>query len=200
MSVFNRIVVILLAMATLALALAVWLMPGLALTNLESTVLRLRTAPEVSFFVASLIGSAIALVILLLELWPHATSRVFLVRIEGGTLQYPAEAVTNLAERELARVDGIGQAKVSIRNRRGKLNVLAWLTTTEGADPRAVATSAAGRLRDKLERGMGLPVHDVAVSIRPSGSAAAARERQRVQPLAAPATVHSTTSPNSGNV
>jgi hypothetical protein len=120
---------------------------------------------------------------------------VFLVRIEGGTLQYPAEAIANVLERELGQVDGIRQAKVSVRNRRGKLSVLARLATAEEADPHAVATTGASRVRGKLERGMGLPVHHVALSIQPSGSAAGARERARVQPIGTPAPA---TSPKSG--
>jgi hypothetical protein len=68
MSVFNRIVVILLAGGILAIALSVWLLPGLVLASLDTGVSALRIAPPVSFFVAGLIGAAVALVILVLEL------------------------------------------------------------------------------------------------------------------------------------
>ena len=188
MSLFNRVVVIVLAFGVLALSMAVWLLPQVVLARLDASVSMLRRAPEVSFFVVGVIGATVALVVLVLELWPHPSPRVFRVRFDGGTLRYPAVGVANLVERDVARMDGISRAKVSLRHRRGKLDVFAWLTTTEADDPKTIASAGAGRMRDKLERGLGLPVREMCLSVQPGEPAGAARERERARALAAPTT------------
>ena len=164
----NRIVVVLLALGLVALAAAAWLVPQALLNALDAGVATARGAPQIAWWVVSMVGGALGLVVLVLELWPHGSPRLFEVRFEGGSLRYPAEAIAQLVERELAHVDGIHRARASISQREGRLDVHAWLATSGETDPQRAASSGAARVRKTLEGALWLPVRNVSFSIDPA--------------------------------
>lgn len=169
MGILNRAIVIILALGLLAVAASLLVAPVALLTAAETAVAQVREAPPLPWATAALVLAAAALVLLLLEVWP-TEARVLQVRFEGGTLQYPADAVTEMVTRELAQVEGVERARASTRLRRGKLQVSASLATLGTVDPQAIGAEGARRLRERVERGLGLPLGEILLSLRPGAT------------------------------
>ncbi len=166
MSRFNRLFVSLLALAALALAVLLLIAPQSLFTTLDLGLASARTSTEASRLAAAAVLAALALVLVLLEAWPHSP-RVFQTQVDGGTIQYAAEAVAQTIERELAGVDGVQGAQVGLAHRGSKVDVRARLGTGEGHEPHHVAATGAARIREKLGRAFGLEVGDVRLAVQP---------------------------------
>jgi hypothetical protein len=173
---FNRIIVLLLALAMLALAVALLATPETALSAAEDGLANLRAAPASSLLSGGTVLAALALVLLLLELRPaKARSSTFAARVEGGTVEYPAATIGDIVERDLLRVEGVRQATAAITGR-GKVDVRARLLLAPDRDPQEVAAQASARLREKLERGLGLALGQVRLAIEPAEALQLAEE------------------------
>lgn len=126
-------------------------------------------------------GAGIALLALLLlvsELWPRR-QRSFESRTDSMTVEYPARTVTDVLRRELLALDGVRAATAEATGDPRKINIRARLTTEAEYDPQDVAGRAGTRIRDQLERGMGLGIGQVRISVHPAKDG---RPTRRVEP------------------
>lgn len=180
MALFNRFVVTLLALATLALAVAVLAVPHLVPATVEAGLSAFRDVPASSLVAGGAALAALALLVLLLELRP-GDGRGFVARVEGGTVEYPAVTVAGIVERELAGVEGVRQARAEATGHRHKVDVRARLRVAPERDPQEVVARATGRVRERLERGLGLGLGHVRLAIEPTETARPA-EPGRTQP------------------
>jgi hypothetical protein len=180
LALFNRLVVTLLALATLALAVAVLAVPQVLLAGVEAGLSAFGAIPASSLVAGGAALAALALLVLLLELRP-GNRRGFVARVEGGTVEYPAATVADIVERELAGVEGVRQAQADVTGHRHKVDVRARLRVAPERDPQEVVARATGRVRERLERGLGLALGRVRLAIEPTEGARPA-EPGRTQP------------------
>lgn len=177
MALFNRVVVTLLALLLLLAAAALLATPDMALATAERWLAALRATPAPLLAWIAAGALAVALLLALAEVWPQHAPRVFTARFDGGTVAYPREAVASVLEKELATVEGLREARAAVGGRGQKVEVHVRLAIDPRCDPQGVAVLAAGRVRDRVERGMGLRLRDLRLSIVPTEAQPTAPER-----------------------
>ncbi|MBI4504291.1 MAG: hypothetical protein HY691_02055 [Chloroflexi bacterium] len=174
---FNRVIVTLLALLMLIGAGALLVAPDAALATAEGWLAALRPMPAATLTWVAAGLLAVALLLALAEVWPQHAPRVFTARFDGGTVAYPREAVASVLEKEIATVEGLREARVAVGGRGQKVEVHVRLAIDPRCDPQGVAVLAAGRVRDRVERGMGLRLRDLRLSIVPTEAQPTAPER-----------------------
>jgi len=175
-AVMNWILVTLLAIGMLAVAFVLWQESALAIGFAASVVagLRIASAAEIRELTAAAAGCGILLV--LAELWPRRHATHFVSRIDGGTIEYSAALVAELIESDLAGLDGVQSAQVSISGERQQLNITALVAAEAGIEPQLIAARALGRARDRVS-GLGLPLGRLHISLEPAKLSAAPSAR-----------------------
>ncbi|MPZ13566.1 MAG: hypothetical protein GEU73_03945 [Chloroflexi bacterium] len=165
MALFNRVVVSLLFLALLALAVTLISVPSLVFGAGEILLATLRGLPPASVEAGA---AALALPVgigLLWELWPRP-SRVFEASAEGTTVVYPAQTVARVVQQELGGLEGILETKAAANGSRHKVGLNISMIAAPGQDPQQVAAWAATHVREKVERGLGLSLRRLRLSIQ----------------------------------
>lgn len=183
MTIFNRVLAVILLVAVLALAVALGLAPQTTLAALGAGIATLGSVPTAWLLPAAALVAALALIVLVAELRPRRRS-ILRAALEGATVEYDAGTVADILERELSRLEGVRAARVQMLRRRDKLDVLARVAVADGHDPQQVASHGASRIREALQHGLGLEVQSVRMSMQP-GAVAAARPAAEGTPAVA---------------
>ena len=179
MTALNRTFVVLVALALFAGGMAFALVPGWP--AIAGSLLSNTAGGEHIWIGLAL--AAIAALLLLLEFWPQR--RVYESSIEGAVVEYPAASVREVAERELESIMGVRHAKAEVGSRRRGLDLRATLDTEVGFDAQDLSNRAAARLRERLERGLGLRVDRLRLAVRPGQSAPSMPWQRRQAPAPA---------------
>jgi hypothetical protein len=183
---FNRIVVVLLAIAALIVAASIGINGGPTTGPILPVLTRLVSISPDGLIPAAAFIAAVALLILFIELRPQHQA-VVRGTLDGASVDYDASAVGRLLARELSRLDDVIRAEVLASGRNGKVNVLVKLETSGAADPRQVATHGLGRVREVVQHSMGLELDQVRLSLRTGEPARSDRQAAVVAPSATPA-------------
>jgi membrane protein implicated in regulation of membrane protease activity len=173
-TIFNRVVAVIVLLAVLVLAVALGLATQATIAALVFGVATLSSLPTAWLVPAAALIAAVALILLVAELRPRRRP-ILQANLEGATVEYDAGTVAGILERELSRVDGVRAARAQVLERHGKLDVLARVAVADGHDPQQVASHGASRIREALQHGLGLEVQSVRMSLQP-GAAVAQRE------------------------
>ena len=173
-TVFNRILAVIVLLGVLALALALGLATQATTAALGSGVAAVSSLPTAWLLPGAALVAALALILLFAELRPRRRS-IVRAALEGATVEYDAGTVAEILQRELSRVDGVRGARAQVLARHGKLDVLARVAVADGHEPQQVASHGASRIREALQHGLGLEVHSVRMTMQP-GAGVARRE------------------------
>jgi hypothetical protein len=167
MGIFNRVVVIFVAVCLLALAAAVGVATQLTLALLEQVLSSVRGVPQTSLTAVTALVAALAVILLVFELRPQRRS-VVRAQLEGGaTVEYDRGTIGALLERELAKIDGVRAARVLVTSRQRRLDAQARIAVAEGHDSHDVASRAASRIRETLQRSLGIELNSLRLAVTP---------------------------------
>jgi len=162
----SRLIAAVVCLAILVGAGALLFTPDRAIASLAVSLAALRSeSPDLLAQQAVVVG-AIAFIALVLELWPARTGQGFRAVVDGGTVEYPSAMVVKVLETELASVEGIHGARVNVQGGGRRVDVLVRLATRPDDDAQAVATRAAGSVRDKIGT-LGLEMRQLRLAIQP---------------------------------
>jgi uncharacterized alkaline shock family protein YloU len=191
---FNRLVIVLLAMALLVAAAAVLLVTlGLARpTDLAPAPwFADRLAPFAQLDPSSwgwTVGVCLGLVLvglllLVAELRPgrREESRLTLKRDELGTVTVTRRAVRAIVEREAGQVAGVAEAHSRLQESNGGLHVFCRVAVDPAAAIPALAEAVQARVRAAVERAVGRPVAEVRVDAQVEPLTGARRPVRRVR-------------------
>ncbi len=173
MSIFNRMMVVLLALAMLVGAMLVLMSPntlviaGNAIAGAGRDALSNLQMPyggPVTY--AALAVVALAAVLLALELWPRPGPH-FESGVEGAVVDYSPATIRNMVRQELEQTEGVLRAHPDVRRRGKGIDLHVHVETEPGQDSKELAARASARVRERLERGLGLRVERVRLTVRP---------------------------------
>lgn len=157
LTTFNRIIVVLVCLAVLFAAGAYIAFPS----TLPAMAV---TADPVGLWIAVLVA-AIAGLVLTAELWPRGPHG-FEASIEGATVEYPIASVRELVEREAKLIPGVHNAHGEVLSRRGAVDLRMRIETEPDYDAQEIVSKTTARMREKLERGLGLRVDKLRMTVR----------------------------------
>lgn len=151
-------IVVLVCLVVLAGAIAYIAVPA---ALLGGTV----TADPMGFWIAVLVAGVAGL-LLIAELRPRRR-QVFEASIEGATVAYPISSVRELVEKEAKLTPGVRHAHGEVESHRGAVDLRMTVETEPGYDAQEMASKTTARVREKLERGLGLRVDKLRMTVRP---------------------------------
>lgn len=177
LQVFNRMIMLLLSLAALAFGVLVLLLLGGVLTPPQLSPGGVLFA-QWHFFTqlrgtdvnaAALVGVVLALVgllVLILELLPGRREPPrFLVRHDArGQVSVARSSVRDLVQYEAATLPEVMETRQDVKVRRDGLHVLVRSSIAPEADAPQVGQQLQAKLRDSLQRHIGLPVAEVQVA------------------------------------
>ena len=166
MAVFNRVAVIALSLVVMAAAALLAVRPENVANAAQMVGDGLRSYTPWSVAWAGAGVFALALLVIVLEVWPRRQSSEFLAKVSGADVVYQPEAVASAVEKELAGLDGIRFTTVQANGRGRSVDLYLGLVTEPGQDTQEVATRAIAKARDTIERGLGLKLARSRLSIQ----------------------------------
>ncbi len=178
---FNRLVLILLALAGLAAGAFFIATPSLAVATASNAASAALAAPIATIEAAAVATAAISALILVIEIVGNGGSRMFEANIDGGSVEYPADVITYALESDLKEIDGIEDARVRMEGDRQKAVVYATLAVNPTDDGHSYATRASSTIHERLE-GLGLQAGPIRLTFRPSHRKSLNRERRIANP------------------
>lgn len=185
----NRILLAALFFAVAALAVALAVATPAVVATIEALLAGLRAAPSTTLLVGAAAVAALAFLLGTLEVWPQP-GPAFEAEIEGGTAAYSAETVSAALARDLVSLEGVRSVRPMVSGRR-QVDVQVNVYATPGAAPHDLAARVASRVRDTLERDLGLKVGRVRVALlgfqsEPAGAPPATSGRAATPASSAP--------------
>jgi hypothetical protein len=177
MTVLNRLLLAFLALFLLGVGIALLAAPQATLSLADQGLAALRGTSTTLLWTAGIL-IAVGLILLITERWPQRRPQAFMARIDGGTVEYSREAIARALEQDMLTLPGVRDAQVVVGGSRGKVDAHLRLMTAHGIDPQGIAVQAAGRARDRLERGLGLRLRDFRLSVLPGEAEPVVTERR----------------------
>ena len=165
MNLFNRMLVMMVCLGLLAMGILM-LNRALMLSWADSARAALGSAPLESFTWAAVACIGVALLLLLLELWPQRDRRLLASRMQDGTLTtYQPSALAKSLEKELLTVDGVRKARVGIRGHNHEVDVSQKLLIDGSYNLQEVSARAVACVREKVEKDYGLKLRNSRLTI-----------------------------------
>lgn len=115
--------------------------------------------------VTGLVGIVVSLFLLWLEMVPHESGGVRLVKVAGGTAVLTTQAIAQRVAYELAQVPELGQARALVDGRGRQVDVRLELRTSTEGDISARAEEACRIVRDTIENIMGVKLRNLSLRI-----------------------------------
>ncbi len=192
MNVFNRIVMFLLSLATLAFGVISLLLlggvirpvavsPGGVLMSQWSFFTRLSTGDATSAAIVSVIVALVGLIVLILELIPGRREPAhYVIRQDGlGKVTVARTSVRDLVQHEAATVPGIMETRQEVDGGPKGLHIHVRTALAPDAEASAVGEALQVKIQQSVQHHIGVPVSavDVATQIAPLDN----RTRRRVR-------------------
>lgn len=161
---FNRILVIVFALAALGIAIALALQPGLVIAWSETITRELQFMPSNTLEDGAIIVAVCALAGLLAESRPRPAPTYYTAKLDGCAVEYAADLVADTIERGIVTIDGIQGANAQIHLRGQKIDVAVALDTVPGIATQSVVGPASEQVRDVVKE-LGLSLGHLRLSI-----------------------------------
>jgi hypothetical protein len=194
-TIFNRLLIIVLAVAVLVGAGAVVLTAlgvlqpanvapaGPWFVDRLATVAQLDSTPWMWALGISVGLIVLALVVLVLEVWPRsrAPQRLVLKDDEVGQVTVVLDGVRELVEREAVRVAGVQRARAQVLELPTGLQISCRVSVDPEVSVPEMSNELRQRLKTSVERHVGLTVRRVSVDAQVAPVVIDQRHRRRVQ-------------------
>ena len=189
MNVFNRVVVII---ATLLLIVGLIVTTVVPFTVLERLTYALQQAYSTLSarwpwsYVPFLVGAVVLILVLIIVLWlevrPHAKKTLTVRTVTGTQAEVSAASVEQGLEHHISQVADVYKVKPIVRGKRGGVDVLLELETIPEIDIPAKVEEVSLSARELIEGRMGLHVSDLKVLMKQVAYAKAAKMAPSVTP------------------
>jgi hypothetical protein len=181
LTTLNRLVVILLAWSVLGVAALYARDPSEAVAVVERYLEPMKVGGPTWLFTA-IVVSALAFVVLLVEVWPGARRAAFEVRLDGGTVEYEARVVTAAIEHGLALLPGPIVHQIDVAGGGNRVRVRLRLETVESRDPSDLAAQVSNRVRETIKQ-LGLETQSIRIAMEPPTESRAVAPQHQAQPV-----------------
>ncbi len=179
---FNRVVAILLAWSVLGIAALYARDPASTIAIVQGYLDPLRFGGS-TVLLGAIAISALAFLVLLVEIWPGNRRTAFEVRIESGVVEYEARVLVGAISHDLATLDGARVHGVDVSGSGNRVRVKVRIEPTQNGDPSAVAALVSNRVRDTVKQ-LGLEVQSIRLSMEAEGEPRPLNVKQQAQPAA----------------
>jgi len=195
MNVFNRVLVVIEILLLIVLLITSMVMIRPMLTNASATLEQLTYLFEsrlptsyIIFLVCALLLVFVLLVLLWLEVRPHASNRVLIRGRDGTQTSVNTASVAESLRHHIDDIPDVFNVKPSVQGRRNGVDVLLNLETTPEIDIPAKMQEVSQAARDLIEGKMGLKLAGVKVQVKQAayGSAKAPLPGPAAAPSAPP--------------
>ncbi|MBI2887507.1 MAG: alkaline shock response membrane anchor protein AmaP [Chloroflexi bacterium] len=174
MNLFNRFLVILMALVGIAFWLAavfvVWALPGEVVVALRDSAAFIRGNVLLFQGLMSAFGVSSILVLILILVGEFSAQEPAVVRIaqvSGGVAAISVEAIAQRVKADLEQIPQVRLARPRIRNRRSAIDVMVELRTDPETHLPSKANEVCQAVRHTVEERLGVQLKDVRVQIQP---------------------------------
>jgi hypothetical protein len=150
LAVFNQVLAVVVSLVILAAAVAVVVEPQGTASSAQQRLGGLAADPATLLLAAVVVG-VLALIVLLIEVWPRWHRSVFEARVDGGVVEYSSGVVAESIRQALATQDGARDCQVEIAGRGSRVQTRVQLRLDPGTDPQIAASRLSGLARDRIK-------------------------------------------------
>jgi hypothetical protein len=150
MGVFNRLIMIVLALSLVALGVWFVLGPIAAVAGVDTGLSIIRNNLQTTLVIAGILAF-VGFVLFLAELLPSGR-RTFVATLPEGTVEYGRGTLIDMLQRDLREFEGVENARVDVGGSARRVDSRVRLRTDGTSDARDLASRVGGRIRDRLER------------------------------------------------
>lgn len=195
MNIFNRIVVLLHILLLIALLITAVIVPNRVLSRSLDAVQQAQIVLQANWptsyvvFLAAVVLLVFVLIVLLwLEIRPHASTKVLIRNRDGTQTEVSTSSLAESLRRSVDEIDDVFNVKSVVHGKRSGLDILLHLETTPEIDIPSKMQEISKSARDLVEGKMGLKVANIKVQVKnaPYGSAKATHVEPAAVPTPAP--------------
>jgi hypothetical protein len=174
MNLFNRLILILITLASVtfwgAVILLVLVWPNEAMDYVSGWIAYFKGGNVWQFsmgvVIVAVIFGLLAFALLLLEISPRRRSAVQITQVQGGTGLLTTEAIVQRLKRDVEVIPQVQQVKPEVTSRGKSVDIHADLQTDPAVDVAPKTEEVIGVIRSIVEKGMGVKLRNLQVNIR----------------------------------